>query len=58
VKRLLFEDGGGIESAPVGGIGLGLYLAKKVIASAGGTLAYEKRKTGGCRFIVRLPKSK
>lgn len=57
VKRLLFDDGSGLELAPVGGIGLGLFLAKKVIASASGTLAYEQTKSGGSRFIIRLPTS-
>lgn len=35
--------------------GLGLSLARQIIASAGGQLWYEDRDGGGARFIVELP---
>jgi len=35
--------------------GLGLSLAKQIIANAGGELWYEDRKQGGARFIIELP---
>lgn len=37
--------------------GLGLSLAKQIIANAGGQLWYEDRNGGGARFIVELPES-
>ena len=35
--------------------GLGLNLARQIIADAGGSLWYEDREGGGARFIVELP---
>jgi len=35
--------------------GLGLSLAKRIIARAGGQLWYEARRNGGARFIIELP---
>ena len=35
--------------------GLGLSLAKQIIANAGGHLWYEDREGGGARFIIELP---
>lgn len=37
--------------------GLGLSLAKQIIADAGGQLWYEARKNGGARFIIELPEA-
>ena len=37
--------------------GLGLSLAKQIVASAGGQLWYEDRDGGGARFIVELPEA-
>ncbi len=38
-----------------GGIGLGLYLAKKIVESHGGNISYEPRPGGGSHFKVWLP---
>lgn len=37
--------------------GLGLSLAKQIVASAGGQLWYEDRDGGGARFIIELPEA-
>ncbi len=37
--------------------GLGLSLAKQIVAGAGGLLWYEDRDGGGARFIVELPEA-
>lgn len=37
--------------------GLGLSLAKQIIANAGGQLWYEDREGGGARFIIELPQA-
>ncbi|MFC0676374.1 response regulator [Lysobacter korlensis] len=37
--------------------GLGLSLAKQIIANAGGQLWYEDRKSGGARFVIELPQA-
>jgi signal transduction histidine kinase/CheY-like chemotaxis protein len=55
VEHRLFCGHPGAVPAPPGGTGLGLYLAKKVVSSAGGTFAYERPAGGGSRFVVRLP---
>lgn len=38
--------------------GLGLSLARQIIAHAGGQLWYEDREGGGARFIVELPEAR
>ena len=45
----LHEGDDGISS------GLGLSLARQIIADAGGQLWYEDRKNGGSRFVIELP---
>ncbi len=37
--------------------GLGLSLAKQIVAVAGGQLWYESREDGGARFVVELPEA-
>ncbi len=37
--------------------GLGLSLAKRIVARAGGQLWYEPRRNGGARFIIELPEA-
>ncbi len=41
--------------APVGGFGLGLSIAREIVAAHGGTLAYAPRDGGGSVFTVELP---
>lgn len=38
--------------------GLGLSLARQIIADAGGQLWYEDREGGGARFVVELPEAR
>jgi len=47
--RLSDGDGDGLSS------GLGLALAKQIVAGAGGQLWYEDREGGGARFVLELP---
>lgn len=48
------------EYDPAGGLssGLGLALARQIIANAGGHLWYEDREGGGARFIIELPEAR
>ena len=45
------------EEDPADGLssGLGLSLAKQIVAEHGGGLWYEDREGGGARFVVELP---
>ncbi|QDH71580.1 hybrid sensor histidine kinase/response regulator [Marilutibacter alkalisoli] len=47
----LTEEEDGISS------GLGLSLARQIVAEAGGQLWYESRRRGGARFIIELPEA-
>jgi two-component system sensor histidine kinase/response regulator len=38
--------------------GLGLALAKQIVANAGGQLWYEDREGGGARFVIELPEAR
>ncbi len=48
------------EIDPAAGLssGLGLSLAKQIIANAGGTLWYEDRDGGGACFVIELPEAR
>ena len=48
------------EIDPAAGLssGLGLSLAKQIIANAGGNLWYEDRDGGGACFVVELPEAR
>ncbi len=48
-----FEQGGAL--APSGGWGLGLYLARQIVAAHGGTLRVESDLGRGSAFFVELP---
>ena len=45
------------EHDPADGLssGLGLSLARQIVAEAGGQLWYEDREGGGARFVIELP---
>ena len=43
------------ESAPAGGIGLGLSIARRLVEAHGGTLTATNRADGGARFVMKLP---
>jgi signal transduction histidine kinase len=38
-----------------GGAGIGLAIVKSVVEAHGGTVTAENRRSGGCRFTIRLP---
>jgi signal transduction histidine kinase len=42
-------------SRQVGGMGLGLYVSRQIIAAHGGTIVVETPDDGGNRFVVTLP---
>lgn len=48
------------ETDPANGLssGLGLSLAKQIVANAGGELWYEDRDGGGSRFVIELPEAR
>jgi signal transduction histidine kinase len=45
-----------VSSAHYGGLGLGLYLARSIVESHGGTIGVTSRAGKGSRFTVRLPR--
>ena len=38
-----------------GGLGLGLFIVRTIVARYGGTVHVESRENAGSRFVVRLP---
>jgi signal transduction histidine kinase len=44
-----------VASAHSGGIGLGLYLAERIVAAHGGTLEASTAPSGGAEFLFQLP---
>jgi signal transduction histidine kinase len=48
-----FERAGSIKS--FGGLGLGLYVTRQIVAAHGGTIHVESRPAQGATFIVELP---
>ena len=41
--------------AQSGGLGLGLYLARKIVEAHGGSIRFESKPERGCTFIFELP---
>ena len=56
-QRELFQPFKRLGEDPADGMssGLGLSLARQIVADAGGQLWYEDREGGGARFVVELP---
>ncbi len=52
-----FQRVHGNDRAAAASSGLGLALARQIIADAGGRLWYEDRKGGGARFLLELPRA-
>jgi two-component system, sensor histidine kinase and response regulator len=46
------------DQADAASSGLGLSLAKQIVANAGGQLWYEDREGGGARFVIELPEAR
>jgi len=42
-------------STKANGVGLGLYITKKLVEAHGGTITVESKKTEGTTFTVMLP---
>jgi signal transduction histidine kinase len=38
-----------------GGMGLGLYISRRIVTLHGGTIAVEAPESGGTRFVIQLP---
>ena len=47
----------GGEDAARGGLGLGLYIAERIVTAHGGSIAVESSDSGGTFFTARLPRS-
>jgi signal transduction histidine kinase len=59
-KKRLFKKFSRLDnslSTKVGGTGLGLYWARKIVELHGGKIAYSANKAGGTTFVVKLPKT-
>jgi signal transduction histidine kinase len=57
-RERIFEKFYTLDAGPTrahGGAGIGLYLAREVVAVHGGRLSVEGIPSGGSRFLVRLP---
>ncbi|MBI3184031.1 MAG: histidine kinase [Myxococcales bacterium] len=52
IRARLFEP---LVTTKPKGIGLGLALVKRIVERHGGSITYETGRTGGARFVVRLP---
>ncbi|MGE3855909.1 MAG: ATP-binding protein [Dehalococcoidia bacterium] len=50
-----FQRGSAATRGLMGGMGVGLYLCRRIVQEHGGTIRAERRPEGGARFIVELP---
>ena len=50
-----FQRGSAARSGLMGGMGVGLYLCRRIVEEHGGTIRAERRPEGGSRFVVDLP---
>ena len=50
-----FQRGTAARHGLVGGMGVGLYLCRRIVEEHGGTIRAERRPEGGSRFVVELP---
>jgi len=56
VERIFHRYEQAISSRPVGGLGLGLYIARQIIEAHGGTIRVESQPGAGSTFTIDLPK--
>ncbi len=50
-----FQRGSAATRGLMGGMGVGLYLCRRIVEEHGGTIRAERRVEGGSRFVVELP---
>ena len=50
-----FQRGSAATSGLMGGMGVGLYLCRRIVEEHRGTIRAERRLEGGSRFVVELP---
>jgi signal transduction histidine kinase len=50
-----FQRGSAAQHGLMGGMGVGLYLCRRIVEEHGGTIRAERRPEGGSRFVVELP---
>jgi len=55
-ERIFHRYEQAISSRPVGGLGLGLYIARQIIEAHGGTIRVDSQLGAGSMFTVDLPK--
>jgi signal transduction histidine kinase len=55
LERIFERFGRAVSSRSYGGLGLGLYLARRAAEAHGGRVWAEQRQGGGARFTVELP---
>jgi signal transduction histidine kinase len=55
LERIFERFGRAVSSRSYGGLGLGLYLARRVAEAHGGRVWAEQRPGGGARFTLELP---
>ncbi|RYZ46096.1 MAG: hypothetical protein EOO72_02750, partial [Myxococcaceae bacterium] len=46
----------GLASRNAGGLGLGLFISKQIVAAHRGTISVEESPGGGACFVIRLPR--
>jgi signal transduction histidine kinase len=55
LERIFERFGRAVSSRSYGGLGLGLYLARRAAEAHGGRVWAEQRPGGGARFTLELP---